>query len=89
MTNVRAVKRPRRYVAKHWLLLLRPLFTYNFSRDAYVLRGVGRHFGPVLRCERRTHRERDRRPWPDRPWRELPRGLQASDGVVERRRVRA
>jgi hypothetical protein len=45
---------------------LSPLFTYNYSRDAFVLRGVGRRVGPVLREDRRTHRERDRRPWPDR-----------------------
>ena len=58
MTNVRAVRRPRRYVAKRWLLLLRPLFGYNFTRDAYVLRGVGRQLGPVLRADRRGPRER-------------------------------
>jgi hypothetical protein len=86
---VRTVRRPRRYVGRHWLLLLRPVFAYNFSRDAYILRGVGGRFGPVLRCERRTHRERERRPWPGRSWRELPRGLQAGDGAVERRRVKA
>lgn len=85
---MRTVRRPRRYVAKHWLLVLRPLFAYNFTRDAYVLRGVGRHHGPVLRSERRTHRERNRRPWPDRPWRELPDGLEAGDSV-ERRWARA
>lgn len=88
MTNLRAVRRPRRYLARHWLLLLRPLFGYNFTRDAYVMRGVGTHFGPVLRVDRRTHRERNRRPWTDRSWRELPEGLEAGDGV-ERRWVRA
>lgn len=85
---MRAVKRPRRYVAKHWLVLMRPLFGYNFSRDAYILRGVGRRFGPVLREERRTHRERNRRPWPDRSAR-LSEGLEANDGVGERRWVKA
>jgi hypothetical protein len=87
-TNVRTKRRPRRYLAKHWLLLLRPLFGYNFTRDAYVVRGVGTHFGPVLRADRRTHRERNRRPWAERPWRELPEGLEAGDGV-DRRWARA
>jgi hypothetical protein len=86
---VRAERRPRRYVARHWLLLLRPLFAYNYTRDAYVMRGLGRQLGPVLRCERRMHSERDRRPWADRSWRELPGGLEASDGVAERRWVKA
>jgi hypothetical protein len=67
MTNVRTVKRPRRYVARHWLLLLSPLFTYNFNRDAHVLRGIGKHVGPVLLEDRRRQREPNRRPWPERP----------------------
>jgi hypothetical protein len=54
---VRPIRRPRRYVAKHWLLLLRPLFGYNFTRDAYVMRGIGLRFGPVLRPDRRVRRE--------------------------------
>ena len=53
---MRTVKRPRRYVARHWLLLLRPLIRYSAARDAYVLRGVGRHVGPVLRLDRRLTR---------------------------------
>ena len=56
--TLRTVKRPRRYVAKHRLVLLAPLFGYNYSRDAYVLRVVGRYVGPVLRPDRRTRRER-------------------------------
>lgn len=39
------------------LTALSPLFIYNYNRDAYVLRGVGRHVGPVLKRDRRTHRE--------------------------------
>ncbi len=39
-------------------MLLTPVFGYNYSRDAYVLRGVGRRVGPVLRADRRIHRER-------------------------------
>lgn len=56
--TLRTVKRPRRYVAKHWLVLFAPLFGYNYSRDAYVLRVVGRYVGPVLRPDRRTGRAR-------------------------------
>ena len=56
--TLRTVKRPRRYVAKHWLVLFAPLFGYNYSRDAYVLRVVGRYLGPVLRPDRRTGRAR-------------------------------
>jgi hypothetical protein len=39
-------------------MLLTPVFVHNYSRDAYVLRGVGRRFGPVLRAERRVRRDR-------------------------------
>jgi hypothetical protein len=50
--------RTRRYVARQWLTLLKPLFRYSYSRDAYVLRGVGRSMGPVLRADRRQKRDR-------------------------------
>jgi len=53
---MRTVKRPRRYVSRYWLLLLRPILRYSTSRDAYVLRGVGRRVGPVLRPNRRLMR---------------------------------
>jgi hypothetical protein len=39
-------------------VLLAPVFAFNYSRDAYVLRGVGRHVGPVLRADRRVRCER-------------------------------
>jgi hypothetical protein len=52
----RATPRPRRYVPRLWLVLLRPLLRYSLTRDAYVLRGVGRSFGPVLRPDRRRRR---------------------------------
>jgi len=45
-------------VARHWLLLLRPLLRYSATRDAYVLRVVGRRAGPVLRVDRRRRRRR-------------------------------
>ncbi len=52
---MRTMKRPRRYVAGHWLTLMRPVLRYSTSRDAYLLRGVGPRFGPVLRIDRRSH----------------------------------
>ncbi len=49
-------RRPRRYVAWHWLSILRPAFRYSTTRDAYVLRLVGNSRGPVLRVDRRRRR---------------------------------
>jgi hypothetical protein len=46
-------QRPRRYIAHHWLILLRPVLRYSRNRDAFVLRGIGSHVGPVLRSDRR------------------------------------
>jgi len=50
---MRSERRTRRYVQRHWLTLLWPVMRYSNSRNAYVLRGVGRRVGPVLRVERR------------------------------------
>jgi hypothetical protein len=50
--------RTRRYVPRRWLALLKPLLRYSYSRRAFVLRGVGRSIGPVLRAERRRARDR-------------------------------
>lgn len=47
-------QRPRHYVSRGTLALLRPLFRYSLSRDAYVVRVIGSTRGPVLRRERRT-----------------------------------
>jgi hypothetical protein len=63
---MRIYERPRRYLPRHWLLLLKPLFRYSTSRRAYVLRLVGEKTGPVLRPDRRAKRQprvnaRDRR----------------------------
>jgi hypothetical protein len=55
---MRSMKRPRRYLARHWLVLLRPAFRYSRTRDAYVLRCVGNTRGPVLRIDRRAGRAR-------------------------------
>jgi hypothetical protein len=65
-------------------VLSSPLFTYNFSRDAYVLRAVGKRVGPVLREDRRTHREANRRPWSDRSGL-LPDGFESSEHADRRR----
>jgi hypothetical protein len=55
---VHKIPRPRRYIQRHWLILLRPLFRFSESRNAYVLRAVGRTVGPVLRVERRRRSRR-------------------------------
>jgi hypothetical protein len=49
-------------MSKQWFSLLSPLLRYSYSCDAYILRGVGRRVGPVLRPERRNPRNRRRRP---------------------------
>ena len=48
MRSYTSTERPRRSVGRVSLALLSPLFKYSMRRDAYVLRGVGRRFGPVL-----------------------------------------
>jgi hypothetical protein len=55
---MRATARPRRYVGRHWLLLMSPLLRYSYGREAYVLRFVGNSVGPVLRPNRRHRRKR-------------------------------
>jgi hypothetical protein len=49
-----AAQRPRRYVSPVTLTAMRPVLRYSSTRDAFVLRMVGGHRGPVLRRERRT-----------------------------------
>ncbi len=53
---MRSAARRRRYVARPWILTLRPLLRYSATRDAYVLRAVGGSRGPVLRINRRSRR---------------------------------
>ena len=78
---MRTVRRPRRYVAQHWLKLLAPAFAYDYTRDAYILRGFGERLGPVLRGDRRARVDADRR----RVWRE--EHLEGLDTVeLDRRR---
>jgi len=55
---MRTVRRPRRYISRYWLFVLRPLFRYSHMREAFVLRGVGSSHGPVLRPERRARSRR-------------------------------
>ncbi len=56
---MRTVRRPRRYIAGHWLALMRPLLRHSSSRDAYILRLIGSQHGPVLRADRRRPRPFD------------------------------
>ena len=51
----RSHHRHRRPVSKHTLKQYQWLFRYSSSRDAYVLRGVGRWVGPVLREGQSAH----------------------------------
>ncbi|HWX86603.1 MAG TPA: hypothetical protein VNX67_00350 [Solirubrobacteraceae bacterium] len=50
---MRTQQRPRRYIAGHWLSLLKPVLRYSATRDAFVLRAIGNSSGPVLRVDRR------------------------------------
>ncbi len=63
---MRTVKRPRRYIAPRWITIGRPLLRYSTPRDAYVLRIVGRKWGPVLRSDRRRPRSLGATPAPER-----------------------
>ena len=40
--------RRRRHVSPWVLVALKPFFRHSYSRDAYVLRLIGNHVGPVL-----------------------------------------
>jgi hypothetical protein len=50
---MRLSPRPRRYVSPVTLTICRPLLEHDGWRDAYLLRGVGTRYGPVLRADRR------------------------------------
>jgi O-antigen/teichoic acid export membrane protein len=52
LTRRRNVPRPRRGVSPRVLLTLHPLFRYSVMRDAWILRGIGESYGPVLRATR-------------------------------------
>jgi hypothetical protein len=54
---MRSKQRPRRYLAGHWIAILRPLLRYSTTRDAFVLRLVGGSRGPVLRRNRRARHQ--------------------------------
>jgi hypothetical protein len=51
--RVRLTPRPRRYVSPATIAICGPLLEHDLWRDAYLLRGVGARFGPVLRPDRR------------------------------------
>jgi hypothetical protein len=53
---MRRYRRRRRYVGSATLTLAGPVLRYSIRRDAYVLRVVGRRFGPVLRHRSRLPR---------------------------------
>jgi hypothetical protein len=55
---MRTVRRPRRYVAGHWVTLFKPVLRYSHTRDAFVLRVIGSSVGPVLRVDRRAAERR-------------------------------
>ncbi len=48
LKSVRSVPRERLVVSPLTLRLLRPLFRYHRWRDAWILRGIGEYYGPVL-----------------------------------------
>ena len=50
---MRSSHRPRRYINPWLLATLKPALRYSDFRDAYILRGIGNHVGPVIRPERR------------------------------------
>lgn len=49
--------RRRRHVSQTKLKWLRPIIRYSYVRDAYVLRAVGRHVGPVFQLTDNEQRE--------------------------------
>jgi O-antigen/teichoic acid export membrane protein len=48
----RRAPRPRHGVSPRVLFTLQPLFRYSLMRDAWILRGIGESYGPVLRATR-------------------------------------
>ena len=55
---MRATPRRRRHITRTQLWWVTPLFRYSYSRDAFVLRMVGRHTGPVLKLTDRPRAAR-------------------------------
>jgi hypothetical protein len=45
---MRTTPRPRRYIRPLAFVLLRPVLRFSYTREAYVLRAVGNHRGPVF-----------------------------------------
>ncbi len=51
-------ERPRHGVPAVVIAVLRPMFRFSYTRDAYVLRFVGNRRGPVLRVKVRQQPRR-------------------------------
>jgi hypothetical protein len=51
---MRATPRRRRRIRPSRARWIRPLFRYSYTRDAFVLRVVGRHVGPVFQVADRA-----------------------------------
>jgi hypothetical protein len=45
---MRTTPRTRHHVSPVVLALLRPALRYSYTREAFVLRGIGNHRGPVF-----------------------------------------
>lgn len=45
---MRTTPRPRHHLHPAALAALRPVLRYSYTREAFVLRGVGNHRGPVF-----------------------------------------
>jgi hypothetical protein len=58
--TVRTVERKRHHIGHTTLVLLKPVVRYSYTRDAFVLRGVGQRVGPVLK-EKAHDTDRPRR----------------------------
>jgi hypothetical protein len=55
---MRTTPRRRRQISQARLRWIRPFFRHSYTRDAFVLRGVGRHVGPVFQVSHRAPRSR-------------------------------
>jgi hypothetical protein len=75
---MRTEPRPRREITPAKLAWLDPFVRYSATRDAYVLKGVGRHIGPVFRladgASQNSNLGAAQAPRPDGRQDELPSG---------------
>lgn len=54
---MRTEHRARRQLSTPTFMLMRPVMRYSYTRDAYVLRGVGNRWGPVVKRPERAASE--------------------------------